>query len=63
MYNMDEVVEMIQDAKIMIPIEEFFVDERLITKKEYGKLIIKYLIEELKDVDSRSSKESGSKTE
>lgn len=57
MYTMDEVVEMIENAKILIPLEEFFKDGEHITKKEYGHLVIKYLIEELKDVDRRSSKE------
>ena len=38
------------DAEVLIPIEEMFnKDDTHITKKEYGKLVIKYLMKELRE--------------
>lgn len=46
---------MINSARIMIPIEDFFNEEgNHITKKEYGQLVLKYLCEELKENHAKS---------
>ena len=39
-----------QDAEVIIPIEEFFNEDKShITKNQYGKVVIKYLCNELRD--------------
>lgn len=49
-YTIDEIVEMIENAHILIPIEAMFhEDGSHITKKEYGKILIGELIRELKE--------------
>ena len=49
-YNINQVIGMIEEAKIAIPIEEMFDDEgKHITKKKYGQILLKYLCKELKE--------------
>jgi hypothetical protein len=48
--GVSEVIDSIEDANIMIPIEEFFNEDKThITKNQYGKVLLKYLILELKE--------------
>lgn len=48
---MEEIINYIEnDAEIAIPIDEFFDAEgNHITKKEYGKVLLKYLVIELRE--------------
>lgn len=49
-YSIQEIVEMIMNAQIAIPIEKFFDKEgNHITKKEYGHVLLEELCEELKE--------------
>jgi hypothetical protein len=48
-YDIDEVVSMIMKAHILIPIDDFFVEGKHITKNEYGKVLLKHLCIELKE--------------
>lgn len=49
-YTIDEITDIIMDEAVCIPIEEFFnADGNLITKKQYGKILIKYLCKQLKE--------------
>lgn len=51
-YSIAEIEEMILSAKIMIPIKEMFdKDHNHITKKEYGKVLLRHLVQELKEQD------------
>lgn len=47
--TIDEVISYIQDTELPIPIEKFFnPDGTHITKKQYGKVLLEQLCEELK---------------
>lgn len=51
-YTMDEIITIINELPVMIPIDNFFDDNgNHITKKQYGKVVIKYLCKELKEID------------
>ena len=48
--DIKKVIDYIEeDAEIMMPIEELMVDGKHITKKQYGKVLLKYLCIELKE--------------
>ena len=47
---MDLIDYIENDAEIAMPIDEFFNDDGTnITKKQYGKVLIKYLVKELRE--------------
>lgn len=51
MKTAQDVINYIEkDAEIAIPIDEFFdADGNHVTKKQYGKILLKYLVKELKE--------------
>ena len=50
MTEAEKIIEHIENSEILIPIEELFhEDGSHITKKEYGLVLLKYLVIELKE--------------
>lgn len=43
-----EIIDYIEQAEIGMPIEELFPNGKHITKREYGKVLIKYLVKDLR---------------